>query len=172
MSATLLLELVLDRSTNPAGYRAIIIASASTNLLQGLRREPNRNQLGELGPAAATGTCGSWFSGLGVELDFFGASHLPLSHRSSRYRSAGERPPRSIRSADTYADLANQVERWDDQHATGDLGDHQPMRRRLRRIEERIRAPDVVDVIDTEAGVLDEVGGLVNSISNGSSSSS
>jgi hypothetical protein len=37
----------------------------------------------------------------------------------------------------------------------------QPVGRRRRRIGDRVRAPDVVDVIETERGVLAEVGGLV-----------
>lgn len=35
------------------------------------------------------------------------------------------------------------------------------MSRPLRRIEERIGSPGVVDVVDAEGGVLEEVGGLV-----------
>ncbi len=48
-------------------------------------------------------------------------------------------------------------------------GDHQPMRRWLGRVKERVGLPHVVDVVDAEFGVFEQV---CRSISNGSSSSS
>jgi hypothetical protein len=41
-----------------------------------------------------------------------------------------------------------------------DLGDHQSVRRQLRRIEERIGLPHLEDVVDSERGVLEQVRGL------------
>jgi hypothetical protein len=48
-----------------------------------------------------------------------------------------------------------------DEHLSCDLGDHQPVRRRDRRIEQRIRRLYVVDVIHTQRRVLEQVRGLV-----------
>jgi hypothetical protein len=41
-----------------------------------------------------------------------------------------------------------------------DLGDHQPVRRRLGRIEERLGAPHDVNVVDPEVRMLEGVRGL------------
>jgi len=57
------------------------------------------------------------------------------------------------------------------QHPTVHLGAHQPMRRWLGRIKQRIADPDLIDVIDTEMWVLEQVA-IWSSISKGSSSSS
>jgi hypothetical protein len=41
-----------------------------------------------------------------------------------------------------------------------DFGDHQPMGGWFGRVEDRIGRPDVVDVVDAQAWVLEQVGGL------------
>lgn len=48
-----------------------------------------------------------------------------------------------------------------DQHPAGDLAHHEPVRRGHSRVEERIAGPDVGNVIDSEVGVLEEVGHLL-----------
>jgi hypothetical protein len=48
-----------------------------------------------------------------------------------------------------------------DEDLAGDLGDHQPVGRWYSGVEERVRSPDVIDVVDAQCGVLEEVGGLV-----------
>jgi hypothetical protein len=49
-----------------------------------------------------------------------------------------------------------------DQDATSDLADHEPVcRRRLGRVEERVRAPHLVDVVHAKSGMLEEVRRLV-----------
>lgn len=47
-----------------------------------------------------------------------------------------------------------------DQHPPRDLGARQPVRRRLRRLEERIIGPEVVDVVQPQVGMLEQVCGL------------
>ena len=49
----------------------------------------------------------------------------------------------------------------DDKYTPLDLSDHQPMRRRDRRVEQRIGFPYLVDVVDAERNVLEQVGRLV-----------
>ena len=48
-----------------------------------------------------------------------------------------------------------------DQHSSRDLGDHQPMRRRDRREEERIGRPHLAGIIEAEHRVLEQVRCLV-----------
>ena len=47
-----------------------------------------------------------------------------------------------------------------DQHPPGDLGAHQPVRWRFRRVEEWVVGPDVVDVVQPEVWVFEQVCGL------------
>lgn len=49
----------------------------------------------------------------------------------------------------------------DDQHPTAHLAHHQPMRWRLGRIEQRIRSPYLVDVVDAEPGMLEQMDRLL-----------
>ena len=44
-----------------------------------------------------------------------------------------------------------------DKNAPFDLGDHQPMRRRDRRVEQRIGFPNLVDVVDAERNMLEQM---------------
>jgi hypothetical protein len=53
------------------------------------------------------------------------------------------------------------MERGDDEHDTGDLRHHQPVRWRLRRVEERVGLLDVENVLDAESRMFEQVGGLV-----------
>jgi hypothetical protein len=48
-----------------------------------------------------------------------------------------------------------------DTHAPRDLGDHQPVRQRDRRVEQRIGFPHFADVVDAERNVLEQVRRLV-----------
>ena len=48
-----------------------------------------------------------------------------------------------------------------DKYAPRDFGRHQPMRRRDRRVEERIGFPYLVDVVDAERNVLEQMSRLV-----------
>ena len=48
-----------------------------------------------------------------------------------------------------------------DRIASGDLRDHQPVGRSLGRVEERLACPDLADVVEAQAGVLEQVSGLV-----------
>jgi len=41
-----------------------------------------------------------------------------------------------------------------------DFGDHQPVRGRFGGLEHRVGCPDVVDVLDAQAWVFEQVGGL------------
>lgn len=47
-----------------------------------------------------------------------------------------------------------------DEGSTVHLGHHQPVNGRFGWVEERVGAPNVVDVVDPEPGMLEEVGGL------------
>ena len=47
------------------------------------------------------------------------------------------------------------------QHSSSHLAHHQPVRRRFGRIEERVRLPHFVDVVEAEHCVLEEVSDLV-----------
>ena len=49
----------------------------------------------------------------------------------------------------------------DNQHLTRYLGNHQPMRRRLGWVEQRIRVPDLMDVVDAERLVFEQMGELM-----------
>ena len=44
-----------------------------------------------------------------------------------------------------------------DKDVTGDLGDHEPVGRRVSRVVHRVALPYFADVIETEAGMLEEV---------------
>jgi hypothetical protein len=41
-----------------------------------------------------------------------------------------------------------------------DFGDHQPVRGRFGWVEHRVGCPDIADVLDAQAWVLEQVGGL------------
>ena len=49
---------------------------------------------------------------------------------------------------------------WNHQHPAGDFGAHEPVRWWFRRVEEGVVGPDVVDVVQSEMGVLEQVCGL------------
>lgn len=59
----------------------------------------------------------------------------------------------------------------DDQDPAAHLAHHEPVRGRLGRVEEGIRAPHVVDAVDPEPGMLEQMGGLVIDLDGSSSSS-
>jgi hypothetical protein len=48
----------------------------------------------------------------------------------------------------------------DDQNTACDLRAHQPVRRRDRRVEERIAGPHIVDVVNTKVGMRKQMRGL------------
>lgn len=56
---------------------------------------------------------------------------------------------------------AGRWRQWYDEHAAGHLGDHQPVGGRLGRIEQRVAEPDLADVFNTEARVLEQVRDLL-----------
>ena len=47
-----------------------------------------------------------------------------------------------------------------DEHGAADLGNHQPVGRGFGRIEQRVAAPHVVDVVDAERVMLEQVWSL------------
>ncbi len=51
--------------------------------------------------------------------------------------------------------------RWAHKYRPGNIGDHEPVRWRDRWVEDRVRLPDIDDVIDAEPGMFEEMGGLV-----------
>ena len=44
-----------------------------------------------------------------------------------------------------------------DENSAADLRDHQPVGRRFGRIEQRVTAPHIVDVVDSERFMLEQV---------------
>jgi hypothetical protein len=68
--------------------------------------------------------------------------------------------PRSSRLGDSVGGRRSDGSQGDDEYATIDIGAHQPVCRRDRRVEKRIAGQHVMDVIDAEVGVLEQVRGL------------
>jgi hypothetical protein len=47
-----------------------------------------------------------------------------------------------------------------DEDGAFDFGDHQPVRGRFGGVEHRVGCPDIADVLDAQAWVFEQVGGL------------
>lgn len=49
----------------------------------------------------------------------------------------------------------------DREHSASYLGDHEPMSWRLGGVKQRLACPDICDVLETQAGVLEQMAGLL-----------
>lgn len=106
------------------------------------------------------GPCGSWFSGGCVELVFLIGGHrlihLSLGYRSARcFEAGGSRWVGTVLGC-----LRERGLGAPSGPCAVDFGDHQPVSGWFLRVEHRLGSPNFADVLDAQACVLEQVGGL------------
>jgi hypothetical protein len=143
------LQLVFNCASDPGGYRAVVLAGSPPDFLQQFGRKPDGDRGSESSGASAWWALRLLILRLGVEVVLLaGVMALSVIGPSGIGQRGPERPRRTRLVGTASRTVACRCER-NDQHPTSHLGAHRPMRRWLRRVEERVAGPDV-DVAQSE----------------------